>query len=126
MSACEGVDPEGSYAGGSSGSGRRRITVDRVPAEIREEFRAGMPRKLVMRAEIGAEDPFWTERGTLVDDALLPLSRDLRQRLRVWVEELWDLDDDTPEALAWDRKAAELHREVVEALGPSFDVRYDE
>lgn len=31
-----------------------------------------------------------------------------------------------PEAEAWDRKALELHREVVDALGPSFEVTYDE
>ncbi len=79
-----------------------------------------------MRAEIGAEHPFWTERGTLVDDELLPLPADLRRRVREWVDELWDLDDGTPEAQAWDRKALELHSEVVDALGSRFEVTYDE
>jgi hypothetical protein len=42
------------------------------------------------------------------------------------LDELWDLSDDTPEAQAWDRKALELHKEVVDALGPDFEVTYDE
>jgi hypothetical protein len=80
----------------------------------------------VIRAEIGAEHPFWTERGTLADDELLPLPPDLRRRIREWVDDLWDLDDDTPEAEAWDRRGLALHGEVVRALGPRFEVAYDE
>lgn len=98
----------------------------RTMHEKREEFAEAVPRRLVMRAEIGAEHPYWTERGALVDDGLLPLPPDLRRRVREWVHDLWDLDHDTPEAEAWDRKALELHREVVDALGPSFEVTYDE
>ena len=79
-----------------------------------------------MRAEIGAEHPFWTERGSLVDDERLPLPDDLRQRVRKWVEDLWDIEDDTPDADGWDNRALALHHEVVEALGPRFDVIYDE
>ena len=78
-----------------------------------------------MRAEIGAEHPLWTEDGILLDDELLPLPDDLRRRVRTWAEELWNLDDDTPEAEAWDGKAVALHQEVVEALGAEFDVVYD-
>ncbi len=47
-----------------------------------DELDENLPRRLVMRAEYGAEHPFWTERGTLLDDEELPLPEVLRRRIR--------------------------------------------
>ena len=91
-----------------------------------DEFADRIPGRLVMRAEYGAEHPFWTERGELVDDGELSLPADLRQRVRQWAEGLWDLEEGTPEADAWERRGRGLHREVTTALGNRCEVRYDD
>ncbi|MCA1706819.1 MAG: hypothetical protein LC808_27585, partial [Actinobacteria bacterium] len=63
----------------------------------------------------------------LRDQRVMPITPpDLRRRIREWVDDLWDLDDDTPETETWDRRALALHGEVVRALGPRFEVAYDE
>jgi hypothetical protein len=83
-------------------------------------------RRVLMRAEIGAETPFWTCHGTLVNEDALPLSEGLRQRLRSWVDALYEADDDTPAARRWDEEGLTLYEEVCQEIGTRCDVFYDQ
>ena len=69
------------------------------------------PRRLVMRAEIGAESPFWDEDGVMVWLDSLPLPANLQDALTRWADKGWEGDDD---AIAGEGRR--LYAEVVERL----------
>lgn len=83
-------------------------------------------RRILMRAEIGAETPFWTCYGTLLDDDDVPLSDSLRRRLRSWADALYEAEEGTPAARRWDAEGLTLYEEVRQEVGSRYDVFYDQ
>ncbi len=64
-----------------------------------------------MRAEIGAESPFWGEDGAMVHLDSLPLPTDLQDALTRWADKGWEGDDEADDA-----EGRRLYAEVVERL----------
>ena len=69
------------------------------------------PRRLVMRAETGAESPFWDEDGAMVWLDTLPLPPDLQDALTRWADQGWEGDDEAVTA-----EGRRLYAQVVERL----------
>jgi len=73
-------------------------------------------RRLVMRAEIGAESPLWDEEGDMVSLASLPLGSELQDALTKWADVGWE-DPNQADTKAEGRR---LYERVVDALGATL------
>ena len=79
-----------------------------------------------MRAEYGAEHPFWTERGELVDEEVsrcpwMTYVAESANGRRICGTSTWRC-----QKLKHAPRGRELHQEVTVALGRRFEVRYDD
>lgn len=84
-----------------------------------------MSRVVFFRAELGAEDPFWTEGGELLRCEELGVPVELCRELRIWVDGHWGLDDDTPEATAWDEQGRRFFDLLRTQLSPGCELVWD-
>ena len=70
------------------------------------------PRRLVMRAEYGAESPLWDEDGAMAWLDSLPLPSELQEALAQWAAKGWEAEDEAVTA-----EGRRLYARVVGSLG---------
>ncbi len=70
-------------------------------------------RRVLFRAEAGAESPLWDEQGAMVWLDMLPLPPDLHDALARWANVGWEGGDE-----AVDEEGRRLYLQVVDALRP--------
>jgi hypothetical protein len=70
-------------------------------------------RRLLFRAEVGAESPLWDERGAMVSLDVLALPRDLRDALATWANVGWERGGE-----AGHEEGRRLYVQVADALVP--------
>ena len=80
---------------------------------------------VTFRAELGPESPFWDRDGAMLPCEHLRLNTDLCNELTAWVDRQWDLQDGTPQAIAWERHGKELYARVRDAVGNRYDLVWD-
>lgn len=76
--------------------------------------------RLMMRAEIGAESPLWTDRGEMVWLEELPLEPVLRRELQEWNDLAWNSPDRVIQA-----RGRTLFDEAARQLGDGYELMWD-
>lgn len=76
--------------------------------------------RLRMQAEIGAESPFWTDRGEMFSLEDLPLDSTLCKRLEEWAAQAWTGQKEV------DSHGRVLFQEAAHQLGDDYELVWDD